>query len=257
VLRRLGKGAGFAFRVASYILTTLVGRLLIRSDHHRRVFALNRLSICSRWALKGLDVQVRAVKFPLLRSDRTHFFVANHVSDVDILAVASLAPMIFITSVELRDLSLLGTLARLGGCVFVERRNKFKVMEEMEHLVQLMRDGFDVLLFAEGTSSNGEGVLPFKNTLIQAAIDAEAVLVPVCINYIAIDGQAPGPGNRDKVYYYGDMGFTAHLWRLLGARSIVLECRFLEPIPLTRSDERKEMCERVYRMVVENYKPAR
>jgi 1-acyl-sn-glycerol-3-phosphate acyltransferase len=252
----LVKGVGFVFRAASYILTTLIGRLFYRSPLQRRIFCLHMVSACSRWALKGLDVQVHIARRPHTpHDDRPHFFVANHVSDIDILALASITPMVFITSAELRDLSFLGTLAKLGGSVFVERRNKFKVMEEMKRLTQLMHDGFDILLFPEGTSSNGESVLPFKNTFFQAAIDAEAMLVPVCINYRSIEGEPPRPRNRDKVFYYGTMGFTAHLGRLLSVKSIEVECKILEGIPLTRSDDRKEMSERAYRAITEHFQP--
>jgi 1-acyl-sn-glycerol-3-phosphate acyltransferase len=256
VLRRTWKGAGFAFRIAVYILTTSLTALLIRPPRRARAKVLAIDSAISRWLLKGLDVQVRAIHLPeTLHSGRPHFFIVNHVSDADILALQSITPMVFITSMEVRNESFLGTLAIVGGCFFVERRNKFGARTEIERLAQVLRDGSDVILFAEGTSSNGEGVLPFKNTLMQAAIDAEAVLAPVCINYLAIDGQPVTAANRDKVFYYGDMGFTAHLWRLLGTRSVELECRFLDPIPLVRSDDRKDICERVYRGIVENYTP--
>jgi 1-acyl-sn-glycerol-3-phosphate acyltransferase len=242
-------------RAAAYIATTLIGRLAIRSDSKKRKFANTMVSTFARWVLAGLDVQVRALNVPsTLHTGRPHFFVANHLSDIDILALASVTPMVFITSVELRDLSFLGTLAKLGGCIFVERRNKFKVLEEMKHLARLLWDGFDVLLFAEGTSSNGQSVLPFKNTLMQAAIDSEAILVPVCINYLSIDGEPPNATNRDKVFYYGDMGFTAHLWRLLHARRIEVECRFLAPIPLTKHDTRKDISNRAWSAISKNYK---
>ena len=212
-------------------------------------------SAISRWLLKGLDVHVRALHLPgTLHAGRPHLFVANHISDVDILALQSITPMVFITSYEVRNNSFLGTLAIVGGCFFVERRNKFGARSEIERLAQVLRDGSDVILFAEGTSSNGESVLPFKNTLMQAAIDAEAVLVPVCINYLTIDGQPVTVANRDRIFYYGDMGFSAHLGRLLGAHSIEVECRYLEPLPLVKTDDRKEICERAYQAVKACYK---
>jgi 1-acyl-sn-glycerol-3-phosphate acyltransferase len=255
-LKRVGKGAGFAFRIAVYILTTFTAGFLVRPPRRARAVVLQIDSMISRWLLKGLDVHVRVMHIPLtLHSGRPHFFVVNHVSDVDILALQSITPMVFITSIEVRDYSFLGTLAIVGGCFFVERRNKFGALSEIERLAQVLREGSDVILFAEGTSSNGEGVLPLKNTLLQAAIEAEAVLVPVCINYRTIDGQPVTVANRDRIFYYGDMGFGAHLWRLLGARALEVECRFLEPLPLVRTDDRKEICDRVYRGIAENYTP--
>ena len=170
------------------------------------------------------------------------------------LALASAAPMAFITSVEIREQPLVGLLAELGGSVFVERRNKFSVKSEINQITKLLLDGFNLALFAEGTTSNGECVLPFKNTLIQAAINAEAVLVPVCINYLSIDGEKPSPANRDKVFFYGDMGFVTHIGRLLRTQSIEMECRFLEAIPLTRHDDRKDIARRAHRAISENYK---
>src|SRR5262249_8205686 len=110
---------------------------------------------------------------------------------------------------------------------------------------------------AEGTSSNGESVLPFKNAFFQAAINAEVVLVPVCINYLTINNSPVTSANRDKVFYYGDMGFTKHLGRLLSAQSIEVECRFLESIPLVKTDDRKETAKRVHQRITDHYVPIR
>lgn len=250
----IAKSLGFAARLASYIFTSFLGRLLIRSPNRKRAFSLHKDVLAASGLLRGLDVRVKTLNFPrIFLSERPLFFIANHLSDIDMLALASAAPMAFITSVEVREQPLVGLLAELGGSVFVERRNKFSVKAEIDQITRLLMDGFDLALFAEGTTSNGECVLPFKNTLIQAAINAEAVLVPVCINYLAIDGGTPSPANRDKVFFYGDMGFVTHIGRLLRTQSIEMECRFLEAIPLTRHDDRKDIARRAHRAVSKNY----
>jgi 1-acyl-sn-glycerol-3-phosphate acyltransferase len=252
----IGKAFTFLSNLAWYMVVSMMGQTFIRSPLRQRAFLLRRDVITSRRLLRSLNVNVRTINFPRsVLSEDPVLYVANHVSDLDILALESAAPMAFITSVEVRDQPVVGLLAKLGGCFFVERRNRLGVKSEIAQMTRLFLEGFDLTLFPEGTSSNGEGVLPFKNTLMQAAIDAEATLVPVCINYRIIDGEKLSPANRDKVFYYGDMEFFTHVRALLSTHSIEIECRYLDPIPLTRSDNRKEVARRAHQAIVEQYVP--
>jgi 1-acyl-sn-glycerol-3-phosphate acyltransferase len=250
------KGLRFAAELVYYVFMSSLGRFFARTPIQKRAYSLQRDVLTARRLLKSLEVRVTTLNSPEPRSSgRSRLFVANHLSDVDILALASTTPMVFIASVEVREQPLVGLWAELGGCVFVERRNRFSVKSEIAQMTRLLRDGFDLALFAEGTTTNGENVLPFKNTLIQAAINAEAELVPVCINYLSIDGEQPSPANRDNVFFYGNMSFASHVGRLLRTPSIEMECHFLDPIPLTRHDDRKDIAQRAHRAISENYVP--
>lgn len=183
--------------------------------------------------------------------------VANHLSFWDVLILASRFPCLFVTSVEVRDTPLLGWIARLGGCVFVERRDRSGINREISELVSELRAGHKVVLFPEGTSSNGGQVLPFKRSLFRAAVESGCPVVPICINYRAIDGKPIDAVSRDWLFYYGDQKFSEQLLQVTRLRRIVVELEILEPILPTSSppDEHRVLCERSYSRIIARYCP--
>jgi lyso-ornithine lipid O-acyltransferase len=256
LLKTAAKYVGFIVRVATYIASSWIARCFMGDTNAWRRLALRLSASVSTRGLRGLDVRCTSIGMDRLpASDKPHFFVANHLADLDVMVLQALVPSVFITSVEVQASFFVGAIAKMGGAYFVERRERFGVRDELKRLQEIIAQGFDVVLFAEGTSTNGESVLPFKNTLMQSAIDAEAVLVPVCLNYMSIDGQPVTPENRDRLFYYGGMGFFSHLWRLCRNQSIEVECEFLESIPLIAADSRKEICEKAYQAITARYHP--
>jgi 1-acyl-sn-glycerol-3-phosphate acyltransferase len=256
VLRQVYRSLSFFGVAAGFIVAAALGRLLIWDPRRRRRFLVGAVSRAAARALKSFDISVRAVNLPMRSpAGKPFFIVANHTSDVDIPVLASVLPVVFLAAVDVGETAFIGTLTRLGGIVLVERRRKSAMRTELDEVRQVLRDGFDVALFPEGGTSNGESVQPFKSGLFQAAIDAEALLLPVCINYLSVGGQKLSAANRDQVLYYGDMGFSDHLHRMLSAGTIEVECRFLPPFPLMRYDSRKQICERVRRAILAQQVP--
>ena len=180
----------------------------------------------------GLGLRVFGVKLTVegTRSTEATLLVANHLSYVDVFVIASVQPTVFVTSVEVRDSFLLGTLCKLGGCLFVERRSRAGLPREIASLSRVLRQGLSLTLFPEGTTSNGERLRPFKSSLLECARVPGVWVSPVCIVYERIDGVAFGPANRDQVAYHGDMTFFPHLWGLLSAREITARLIFLDPL---------------------------
>ena len=210
----------------------------------------------ARLGLRVLSVRmvVRRLKRKGLRRHRTHYLIiSNHLTYVDILVVASLMPSVFITSVELRQTFPLGMFAWLGGCLFVERRSPAGLKREIEAIAEVLAQGTSVVLFPEGTTSNGDTVRPFKNSLITAALTTGTSLLPVCIRYRAADGQQVDTSNRDSLYYYGGTTFFQHLPRFLALRSIDVECVVLRPIATHQNQSRKELATRAYQMISAAY----
>lgn len=144
--------------------------------------------------------------------------VANHVSWTDVIALARLHPFVFLAKSEVRDWPVLGLLARLQGTVFVDRGARRDVARVNDALLCAMREGRDLVMFAEGTSSDGTRVLPFNSAHFApfAAPDGEAAIVPAAICYL--DG-----GRAVDVGWYGDMDFLPHLWSLMKRGGV--ECR--------------------------------
>ena len=92
--------------------------------------------------------------------------VSNHLTYLDVLAYGAVRPFLFVAKSEVRRWPLLGTLASLGGTIYVDRDRGLQVADATLEIEQALRDGISVLLFPEGTSSNGSSVLPFRSPLL-------------------------------------------------------------------------------------------
>jgi 1-acyl-sn-glycerol-3-phosphate acyltransferase len=258
ILTPLSKVVGFFGRAARFISVASVARQVIRDPRRQRCFAIGAVSRTAAGMLGGFGIRVRAVHLPSRPpAGKAYFVVANHASDIDIPVLASVLPVVFLAAADVGETAFVGTLVRLGGVVFVERRRRSELRDELKKVRQILEEGFDTALFPEGRTSNGVSVQPFKSALFQAAIDAEALLLPVCINYLSVGGEPLSAANRDQVLYYGDMGFSAHLRRLLAAGTIEVECRFLSPIPLAKGDSRKAIAQRARHAILEQHRPVR
>jgi 1-acyl-sn-glycerol-3-phosphate acyltransferase len=175
------------------------------------------------------------------RKDAGILIVSNHVSYIDVLVLASLAPSVFITSIELGSTLVLGTLARCGGSLFVERRRAAGLKKEIAKIAHTLTERFVVTLFPEGTTSNGERVQPFKNSLFDAAVEADTDILPVCLRYTKINGEAIGREERDAIFYYGGMSFFRHFGNLLFLKSVEVEVVPLKAITVDAHASRKTL----------------
>src|SRR5690606_9112228 len=116
--------------------------------------------------------------------DRNYLILSNHLSYLDIFILFSEFPASFIASVdEVKEMFLLGRVTELSGGYFVERRNRSTLRADIDEIANILKLGINVVLFPEGTTSTGEGVLPFKTPLVSAAGKAGVEVLPVCIKY--------------------------------------------------------------------------
>jgi 1-acyl-sn-glycerol-3-phosphate acyltransferase len=146
--------------------------------------------------------------------------VSNHLTYLDILVYGAVRPFVFVAKSEVRRWPLLGTLASLGGTIFVDRNRSLQVSQASERIEQGLRDGLVVLLFPEGTSSDGREVLPFRSPLFEPAIRAGAGVTAAAVRYQAADA------SESQVSYWGEMVFFPHLFRTLCVRGLAAEIRF-------------------------------
>ncbi len=146
--------------------------------------------------------------------------VSNHLGYVDGIVLGSIFPVIYVSKREVRQWRLIGQWSVLIGTIFIDRQRREKVPQLVEEIAGKLREGANVLLFPEGTSTNGERLLPFQSAPFAAALMARAIVVPVTLTYRRINHQPLSETNRDRVYWYGGMDFVSHLWNLLGVRGI-------------------------------------
>ena len=179
--------------------------------------------LCCR--IFGFDVKVRGRR----SETRPTLFIANHASYIDIVVLASVIPGSFVAKAEVAAWPLFGTLARLQRTVFVERRIG-AARAQRDSIRDRLEARGNLVLFAEGTTSDGLRVMPFKSALFAAArtgADETAVCVqPVSIAYTRLDGMPLGRGLKPFVAWYGDMSLAAHAFALLGLGRITIEVLF-------------------------------
>jgi 1-acyl-sn-glycerol-3-phosphate acyltransferase len=230
-----------------YILCACVIWVLPAGSRLRRALLLKNTALFAGLMLGLLGIRIslgRRGRLPK-KTGRT-LIVANHVSYIDVLVIASLVPAVFITSMELGGTLFLGMLARLGGSLFVERRKVAGLKKEITEISRVLREGHPVVLFPEGTTSNGERVHPFRNALFDAAITADADILPLCLRYTSLNGEALTPENRDWIFYHGGAKFSRHFPRLLSIASAEVEVLPLPVIKVSKKDLRKELAARAH-----------
>jgi len=195
----------------------------------------------------GLDVQLWGER----SRERPTLFICNHTSYLDIIALGGVLPGSFVAKQEVRGWPLFGYLSRLQRTVFVERRRD-ATARHRDEMVERLEAGDNLILFPEGTSNDGNRVLPFKTSFFGIAekpVRGKALAVqPVSIAYTKLNGIPMGRRYRPYYAWYGDMDLASHLFEMagLGRATVVVECH--PPVTIEQFKNRKELsayCERV------------
>ena len=243
------------FLIFYFIFASLLFRLLIRDPRELRQAILALLHRKSKVLLGGLGIQVTVEGKENFRPGQNYLIVANHLSYLDPILMASIQPMAFVTSVEMRETFFLGTLTDLGGCLYVERRSKENMHREIGSLTDALAQGFNVVVFPEATSTNGSSVRPFKKPLFMAAVNAGRNVLPVVLQYEQIDGQKVTIQNRDDLCWYGDMDFGAHFVKLLGHKKIRIRVSVMPEIEVAPGADRDTIMGAAYNVISSAYRP--
>ena len=198
----------------------------------------------------GLRVERRG------RQSRVHptLYVANHVSYFDIMVLGALLPGVsFVAKAEVARWPLFGWLARLQQTVFVERRGR-EARNHMGDLRARLEAGDSMVLFPEGTSSDGNRVLPFKSSLLavaEAPVQGDLCVQPVSIAYTRLDGLPMGRYLRPFFAWYGDMELAGHLWHAAGLGRATVIVEFHKPMTIADFASRKDLTAACQRAVAE------
>lgn len=212
--------------------------------------------VCCR--LLGFQVQTHGQ----VSQDHPVLFVSNHSSYLDIVVLGSLIPGSFIAKAEVAGWPFIGLLAKLQRSVFIERRGS-KAADHRDEIGARLEAGDDLILFPEGTSNDGNRVLPFKSALFSVAErrvhDRPIVVQPVSIAYTHIDGLPIGREWRPHFAWYGDMELGHHLMTLIALGKLTVQVVFHPPFSMadvavpgtTASAQRKLMADRCYAAVTD------
>ena len=194
-----------------------------------------------RFMAKLFGIRVTTIGRPV--TDEGVLFLGNHTSWMDILVYSSITPVSFVAKSEVATWPFFSTLARLQRTVFVERTRRTATGVARDQIRERLIEGDALVLFPEGTSSDGNRVLPFKSALMGAAETRvsdghggeRAVKVqPVSTAYVGLYGLPMGRENRPLYAWYGDMELVPHLVEALktGPIDVIVEFH-----PATTVDE--------------------
>lgn len=248
---RLYRFTGVLFLFCVFIIGAVFLRFYAVTDVNRRRVSVWWTSKMCRVGCRFLGIRVKAEGLGSLPSGGS-LIVANHMSYLDIMAFASVRRAVFISSVEMEQTFFLGFLARIGGTFFVERRNVRNIKGELDGITDIIAQGFDVVLFPEGTSTDGSKILPFRSSFLAGATDTGADVVPACIRYEYIDGEQFSAENCDFVCWYGDMSFLPHFVRFAGIGRTEVSIRYMDGLSSLELD-RKQITRMAHELITTHY----
>jgi len=153
--------------------------------------------------------------------------VANHISWTDIYALNSIVPLQFIAKSEIKSWPIFGYLARKTDVLFIERNKHQHATHIVYQSASRLMQGDNLCLFPEGTTTDGTTIMPFKSSIIQAAIHANATIHPVAIRYPSLDGNV-----NTGMAYAGDTTMKESILQILSQKESVVELHFLAPIKM-------------------------
>jgi 1-acyl-sn-glycerol-3-phosphate acyltransferase len=228
----------FCFTVATTLLIGVLWCIETLGLPGRRTIGTRYFALMSRL----LRVRVRVEGTPV--TGKPVLILSNHVSWIDIPVIGSVMPLVFVSKSEVRRWPLVGTVAELLHTIFVDRTRRQKTAEVNATIARKMNDGDPVVLFAEGTSSDGNRVLQFRSALVGAASSvlaqdqADVWLQPMCISYPHIDGLPTGRLHRPRIAWYGDMDLFPHLKEVVLHGAIDAVVAFGEPVAFDGGDRK-------------------
>jgi 1-acyl-sn-glycerol-3-phosphate acyltransferase len=173
--------------------------------------------------------------------------LSNHVSWLDICVIAALSPVVFVAKSEVAEWPVLGWLAKLQRTIFINRRARHQTGAATREIAGRLRGGDAVVLFAEGTSSDGTRVLPFRSSLVGAVHHAlgngtdhsHVTVQPLSIAYVGFSGVPMGRGLREHVAWYGDADLVPHLLHVLSSGAVDVTVSWGEATAYDISADRK------------------
>lgn len=241
-----------AFRLLSYLLLTLV--LL---PIHLLAVAL-RIKPVVRWmpviyhrmvcVILGIRVRVYGARSAVTPT----LYVCNHVSYLDIEVLGGLIPGSFVAKAEVATWPFFSTLAKAQRTIFVERRSG-KTTTSRDEMMKRLDTGDNLMLFPEGTSSDGTRVLPFRSALFGVAQlrrdDKPIAVQSVAVAYTRLDGIPLGRYWRPLFAWFGDLDLVPHLWQMVCLGETEAVVTFFPPVDIDRLGDRKKLAEYCFRQV--------
>ncbi|HEX3485286.1 MAG TPA: lysophospholipid acyltransferase family protein [Micropepsaceae bacterium] len=208
-----------------------------------------------RFVCRLFGVRITVAGAPLRKGV---LMAANHTGWLDIPILSAIAPVSFVSKAEVGTWPFFGLLARLQRTVFI-RREKTKAAESRDDIRKRLLEGDALVIFPEGTSSDGNRVLPFRSALLSAAELSlgedgahhvrHAPVQPVSVAYVRLHGMPMGRETRPFFAWYGDMELVPHLWEALKTGPIDVTVEFHPALTIDEAGGRKALAARCEALV--------
>ena len=217
------------------LIAILFGLRLQRSIPH-----LYHRVLCALIGVRIREVGTRSTASPAL-------ILSNHVSWLDICVISALSPVVFVAKSEVAGWPVFGWLAKLQRTIFINRQARHQTGAATREIAGRLLGGDAVVLFAEGTSSDGTRVLPFRSALVGAVHHAlgnsahhtSITVQPMSLAYIGFGGVPIGRALRERVAWYGDADLMPHLAHVLASGAVDVTVSWGEAIAYDISADRK------------------
>ena len=214
VLRVLRRCAAAAFCICGCLLGYAVAFAAGRRDASSRATVLH---VWGRRLLRWLNVSLSVEGSPPAQG----LIVSNHLSYLDILVFSAAMPCVFVAKKEVRSWPGVGWIATLAGTIYIDRSRRSATRSIQPAIHAALDAGLCLVLFPEGTSSNGKQLLPFRSSLLQPAVAGSAPVTAAHLHYELDDGD---PAN--DVCYWGDMTLVPHALKLFARDRVRARLRF-------------------------------
>jgi 1-acyl-sn-glycerol-3-phosphate acyltransferase len=242
---------GFAQFKMLALLLELSRSSLVLCLRFPRLQPEQKLKEIQRWACKVLQILQVEVRLEGVRpAPGASLVVANHVSWLDILVLQSQLPGVFVAKAEVRRWPLIGTMAQICSTIFVERSSRQSARRMVDDTLKALDQGYSVVAFPEGTSSDGTDLGVFHANIFEAAIQARTPVQPVTLRYFNSHTGLPD----DTVLFIGDTTLASSLGKVMASSSIRCHVHLGERIESIGHNRRSLACEahqRIRRQLVQ------
>lgn len=214
-MKRRLKFIGIFLSFIIFFVLASLGHIAVTLFPFKRWHLMSRgTRILMRLLQKILGLQIKVEGHTEYLQEQGNLIISRHVSYTDGLILGGLLPAILVSKKNVQRWPLFGQVIAISGTVFVDRGNN-KVFDYIDRMISLLKSKITVIIFPEGTSTNGAVVKPFQTVFFQVPLEVKTDIIPMTISYLYLDGRRITQANQDHVFWYGQTSFFKHLWNLL------------------------------------------
>ena len=195
----------------------------------------------------GININFDSAK--LDKKNSGVLYIANHVSWFDIICLGTLLDARFIAKKEVSKMGIFGFLAKLSNTFFIDNENKKKIIEYNNSIQKKLQEGENFIIFPEGTTSDGNGIISFKSSMLECAFDDnnKINIQPISICYSKLNNIPMGIYLRRNIAWVGDTSMVAAMVNFLRSGRITVDIIFHDTMSINNFENRKDLavyCER-------------